>query len=342
MTTLFIVLFLTLAAEFVNGWTDAPNAIATVVSTRVMSIRLATFMVVIMNVIGAISGTAVAHTIGTGFVDPKIMSLPIIGSGLFAIILWGAVTGYIGIPTSKTHELVAGITGAALAIGGPEALLSSGWIKIGYGLLASSLCGFLFAYILAKSIYLVGSNSQWSPRTARLTFDRLQILSAGMVAYNHGMNDGQKFIGIFTIALVTGGVLPAFQVPLWVAILCAIVMGIGTSFGGKRIILTLGDKMTRIQSWQGFCAESGSSLILFLSSLTGVPISTTHTVDTSIMGAGAAVRMNAVNWGYALHIVMAWFFTFPICLAIGYAIALAWTSIAPMMPIWVRYITVLF
>jgi len=319
---LIVVLALTLVAEFVNGWTDAPNAIATVVSTRVMPIKVAVLMAVGMNVLGAISGTAVAATIGTGFVDPKFVTLPIIASALIALVIWGTITAYFGIPTSKTHELVAGLTGAAFAIAGPTHLVMSGWIKIGIGLAASSVLGITIAFVIGKAIYFWGLHTDWAPSRARRTFDRLQIMSAGLVAYNHGMNDGQKFIGIFTIALVSGHVLPTFDVPLWVALLCASVMGIGTACGGKKIISMLGEKMTTIASWQGFSAETSSSVILFISSLTGIPISTTHTVSTSVMGAAAAKNTASVRWYFAKNIVLAWIVTFPVCAAIGYAAAL--------------------
>lgn len=328
---LFFVLFLVLAAEFVNGWTDAPNAIATVVSTRVMSLSAAIVMAVFMNVLGAISGTAVATTIGTGFVDPKLITLPVIAAALIAIIIWGTITAQLGWPTSKTHELVAGLAGAGLAAAGPSALLSSGWIKIGIGLLASSFLGFFISLILGKIIYNIGLRSDRPAASARRMFDRLQILSAGLVAYNHGMNDGQKFIGIFTITLVTAGILPSFHVPLWVAMLCAAVMGIGTSFGGKNIINMLGEKMTTISSWQGFTAELSASGILFTSSLTGIPISTTHTVSTSIMGASAARKMSAVRWFQVRKIAWAWIITFPICGAIGFAVSWFLTHGIPLI-----------
>ncbi len=318
---LLIVLFLVLASEFVNGWTDAPNAIATVVSTRVMSLRTAVGMAVVMNTIGALSGTAVATTIGTGIIDPSLITLPIIASALLSIVIWSSIAAQFGLPTSETHALVAGLAGAGLAVAGPEALLFSGWIKIGIGLIASSFFGFGIAWLISKIIFLIGLKSNWSPCPARRTFDRLQILSAGLMAYNHGMNDGQKFIGVFTIALVIGGVLPAFKVLWWVALLCAVVMGIGTSFGGRRIISMLGEKMTNITSWQGFSSEISASCVIFGSSLAGVPLSTTHTISTSIMGVAASRRMSAVRWFQARKIIFAWIATFPICGAIGYATA---------------------
>jgi len=318
---LILVLGLTLAAELVNGWTDAPNAIATVVSTRVMSLRAAVIMAVCMNTLGALTGTAVAETIGTGIVDPTLITLPVIAAALISIIVWGTVAARFGLPTSETHALVAGLAGAGLAVAGPEALLLSGWIKVAIGLLASSFLGFGMSYLVGKAIYLIGLRSNWLPGQARRTFDRLQILSAGLMAYNHGMNDGQKFIGVFTIALVIGGVLPSFQVLWWVALLCAFVMGIGTSLGGKSIISMLGEKMTNIASWQGFSAEVSSSAVIFASSLAGVPISSTHTISTSIMGVAAARKMSAVRWFHAKKIVFAWGATFPICGMIGYATA---------------------
>jgi PiT family inorganic phosphate transporter len=327
---LISVLFLVLAAEFVNGWTDAPNAIATVVSTRVMSLRTAIIMAVVMNIIGAISGTAVATTIGTGIIDPSLITLPIIAAALLSIVIWSSVAAQFGLPTSETHALVAGLAGAGLAVAGPEALLFSGWIKISIGLVASSLLGFGVAYVTSKAIFLIGLKSEWRPGPARKAFNRLQIVSAGLMAYNHGMNDGQKFIGVFTIALVIGGVLPAFKVLWWVALLCAVVMGIGTSFGGKGIISMLGEKMTNITSWQGFSSEISASAVIFGASLAGVPISTTHTISTSIMGVAASRRMGAVRWFHAKNIVYAWIITFPICGAIGYVTAWILTNGLPI------------
>ncbi|MCX6739115.1 MAG: inorganic phosphate transporter [Candidatus Parcubacteria bacterium] len=335
---LLIVLFLVLAAEFLNGWTDAPNAIAAVVSTKVIPFRYAVAMAVVMNTIGAISGTAVATTIGKGIVDSSFVTLPVITSALVPTILCGMYAARFGLPISKTHALVAGLTGAGIAVGGMNAILLSGWIKIGIGLAASLSVGFILSYIVSKCIYEIGLRSKWSPGKARRNFNRLQILSAGLMAYNHGMNDGQKFIGIFTVTLVIGGILPAFQVPLWVAILCAVTMGLGTSFGGKRIITTLGEKMTSIQSWQGFSAEISSSAVIFASSMMGVPISTTHTVSSSIMGVAAARNVNGVRWFQARKIIVAWFATFLFCGAIGYATAWLITYGLPL----VKHIVLLF
>jgi PiT family inorganic phosphate transporter len=328
---LILVLVLTLCAELVNGWTDAPNAIATVVSTRVMSLRMAIFMAVAMNTLGALTGTAVATTIGTGIVDPTLITLPVIASALIAIVVWGTLAAQFGLPTSETHALVAGLAGAGLAVAGPGALLLSGWIKISIGLIASSFFGFGISYLVGKAIFLLGLKCNWRPGPARKMFDRLQILSAGLMAYNHGMNDGQKFIGVFTIALVVGGVIPSFQVLWWVALLCAVVMGIGTSLGGKNIISMLGEKMTNIQSWQGFGAEISSSGVIFASSLAGVPISSTHTISTSIMGVAASRRMSAVQWFQSRKIVFAWVATFPICGLIGYAIAWLFVNAIPVV-----------
>lgn len=318
---LILVLVLTLTAELVNGWTDAPNAIATVVSTRVMSLRLAVFMAVVMNTLGALTGTAVATTIGTGIVDPMLVTLPVIASALIAIVVWGTLAAQFGLPTSETHALVAGLAGAGLAVAGPEALFLDGWIKIGIGLIASSFFGFGISYVVGKAIFLLGVKCDWHPGPARKMFDRLQIVSAGLMAYNHGMNDGQKFIGVFTIALVVGGVLPSFQVLWWVALLCAVVMGIGTSLGGKSIISMLGEKMTNIQSWQGFGAEISSSAVIFSSSLSGVPISTTHTVSSAIMGVAASKKIGDVRWFHARKIFFAWFATFLFCGTMGFVTA---------------------
>lgn len=317
---LIFVLLLVLAGEFVNGWTDAPNAIVTVVSTRVISPRNAVLMGVTLNIVGTLSGTAVAHTIGKDIVNSDAINLHTIAAALMAIVLWGVAAGRLGIPISKSHALVSGLAGAAVATAGPDVLLWGGWQKVFVGLIVSSVFCFCITWCLGKIIQFFFSNS--NPNSSKLIFNRLQILSAAFMAFNHGMNDGQKFIGVFTLSLVIGGVLPTFTVPFWVIVLCAMVMGIGTSVGGWRIISTLGEKMVHIESWQGFCAEIGASSMILVASLSGIPLSTTHSISTSLMGIAASRRMSSVRWIYARNIVMAWVFTFPICATLAFLIAL--------------------
>lgn len=313
---LAIALFTVLAAEFINGWTDAPNAIATVISTGVMSPRLAIFMAVVMNTVGAMSGTAVAATVGKGIVDPASLTLPSITAAMLSIIAWGMVAARFGIPVSKSHALLAGLAGAAFAGGGITALQWTGWQKVGTGMFLSIALGAFAAFILGYLIIKFAGRSRPSP--AKRDFDRLSVVAACFMAFNHGLNDGQKFMGVFATTLLTGGAISKFEIPYWVIVLCAVTMGIGTSFGGWRIIQTVGTKMTRLQSWQGFAAQTSASFTIFGASAYGIPLSTTHTITSGIVGAAASRRASDVRWGVLKRIVMAWFVTFPFCALIAF------------------------
>jgi inorganic phosphate transporter, PiT family len=313
---LFLVLALILAAEFVNGWTDSPNAIATVVSTRVLSPYQAVIIATVLNAIGAMSGTAVAATIGKDIVKPEIINLTTVAAAMIGIIFWSTLAWYYGLPTSESHALIAGLTGAGLATAGPSSLVWTGWNKVLIGLAFSSFLGFLGGLFIMGMLYRSLANSR--PGTVRRVFGRLQILSAAFMAFSHGSNDGQKFIGVFTLALMLGGVLPAFQVPLWVILLCAVTMGVGTAVGGWRIVRTMGLRLTKLQPVHGFAAETAAALTIEFATRLGIPLSTTHTINTSIIGVGATRRFSAVRWGVTFEIVTAWVLTFPICGAIGW------------------------
>jgi PiT family inorganic phosphate transporter len=313
---LFLVLALILAAEFVNGWTDSPNAIATVVSTRVLSPYQAVIVATVLNAIGAMSGTAVAATIGKDIVKPEIINLTTVAAAMIGIIFWSTLAWYYGLPTSESHALIAGLTGAGLATAGPSSLVWEGWNKVLIGLAFSSFLGFLGGLFIMGMLYRSLANSR--PGTVRRVFGRLQILSAAFMAFSHGSNDGQKFIGVFTLALMLGGVLPTFQVPLWVILLCAVTMGVGTAIGGWRIVKTMGLRLTKLQPVHGFAAETAAALTIELATRLGIPLSTTHTINTSIIGVGATRRFSAVRWGVTFEIVTAWILTFPICGAIGW------------------------
>lgn len=316
---LMIVLFLILVSEFVNGWTDSPNAIATVVSTRVLKPRTAVLLATVCNFVGAFYGAEVAKTIGTGIVKPEVINLVTVGAAMTGIIIWSTIAWYFGLPTSESHALVAGLAGAALATAGPSALLWSGWVKVLIGLLFSSVLGLGGGWLIA---FLIQRTSARMDRKKGLKlFAVLQMFSAGLMALSHGSNDGQKFIGTFTLALVLGGVLSAFQVQWWTILLCSVVMGIGTSIGGWRIIKTMGQKMVKLETYQGFAAESAASGSILLASSLGIPLSTTHTINTAIMGVGAANRLSAVRWKVVQEMVTAWLLTFPVCGAIGYFMA---------------------
>lgn len=309
--SLVIVLLLVLCAEFVNGATDAPNAIATVISTRVLSPYQAIIIATVLNVAGTFYGTAVASTIGKGIVDSSIIDLSTVGAAMVAIICFSSIAWRFGLPTSESHALIAGLTGAGLAKGGINVLLWSGWKKVLVGLLFSTFLGYLGGLILVTLIYNIFYYSK--PVTIRKIFGKAQILSSAFVAFTHGSNDGQKFIGAFTLALVLGGVLPKFEVPWEVIIICAVVMGVGTAFGGWRIIKTMGFKIAKLEPVHGFAAETGAALAIGLASKFGIPLSTTHTIGTSIAGVGTVRGFSMVRWDVFKRIVIAWIVTFPVC-----------------------------
>ncbi len=318
---LVIVLALILAAEFVNGMNDAPNAIATVVSTRVLRPWHALAMASGLNVLGAVlTGTAVAATIGEGIVDTEAVGLPVVGAAALGIGVWGALATLRGLPISISHGLVAGLAGAAVATAGIHALEWSGWQKVFIGLGFSTVVGFSLALLLMVGIYWVLHRTR--PSLVRGIFGRLQILSAGFMAFSHGGNDGQKFMGMFALALVLGDALPDFQVLWWVILLCGGVMGLGTAIGGWRVMRTMGFGLTKLEPVQGFAAETAAASAIQIASHFGVPLSTTHTINTAIMGVGASRRLSAVRWGVGGHIVITWIITFPACFALAAVFAL--------------------
>jgi PiT family inorganic phosphate transporter len=321
---LLVVLALVLAAEFVNGATDAPNAIATVVSTRVLGPRTALAMATVLNAVGVMSGTAVAVTIGKGFVQHESITLGTIGAAMVAIVVWSSLAWRFGLPTSESHALVASITGAGYATGGLGALIGSGWEKVLIGLLFSTVLGFGGGLVIVMAVYWLFQ--RFTPTRITAVFGKLQVLSAAFMAFSHGSNDGQKFMGVFTLALMVAGTLPAtgtFHVPWWVILVCSLMMAIGTSLGGWRIIRTMGMRMVKLEPYQGFAAETGAATAIELASRLGIPVSTTHTISTAIMGVGAARKVSAVRWGVVRGVVAAWVLTFPVCAAIGWLVASA-------------------
>jgi PiT family inorganic phosphate transporter len=313
---LLVALATVLIAEFVNGWTDAPNAIATVVSTNVMTPRQAIVMAVVLNTVGAMSGTAVAATVGKGIVAPSALTVPAITATMIAIIGWGTMAARLGIPVSKSHALLAGLAGAGLAGGGFGALQWDGWTKVGIGLGCSLVLGLGAAFMLARLIIASAANAH--PTRAKRNFDRLQMASAGFMAFNHGLNDGQKFMGVFAATLLAGGAISEFHIPFWVIAVCALTMGIGTSFGGWRIIRTVGSKMTKLTTWQGFAATMAASTTIYGASAYGIPLSTTHTITSSVVGAAASRRLSDIRWGVLQKILMAWLATFPACALLAF------------------------
>lgn len=313
---------LVMGVIFVNGWTDAPNAIATAISTRVMGTRTAIIMAAILNFVGAFVLTRinweVAETISKmvtfegGSNKPQIA----LAASLFAIVVWATGAWYFGIPTSESHALIAGLTGAALAMGGFSSIDMSEWSKVLIGLAVSTVFGFGGGFAIAKLIQAISSS--FHRKKANRFFAWGQIGTAGAMAFLHGAQDGQKFMGVFMLTLyynnltdrtLSGG----FEIPILVMVLCSLVMGIGTSIGGVRIIKAVGMDMVKLERYQGFSADLGASICLLVASLLGIPLSTTHTKTTSIMGVGAAKRVSSLDWRIVKEMVLAWVLTFPGC-----------------------------
>jgi inorganic phosphate transporter, PiT family len=315
---LIVVLLLILGAEFVNGWTDAPNAIATVVSTRSLSPLQAVLMAGALNLAGVLSGTAVATTIAKDIINPAIVDLPTVGGAMVGIIIWSSLAAMWGIPTSETHALLAGLAGAGLATAGPEALVWEGWRKAGLGLFFSTFLGFGGGILMIALIYRVFRRT--SPGRTKNLFRYMQICSSAFMAFGHGSNDGQKFMGAFVLALFLAEWTPTLDIPFWVMLMCAVVMFFGTISGGWRIIQTMGMRVTKLETHQGFAAEMAAATTIQIASALAIPVSTTHTISTAIMGVGAARRASAVRWGVTAQIVTAWIVTFPICGFISWAV----------------------
>jgi len=313
-----------LGFEAVNGWTDAPNAVATVVSTRVLAPIPAVAMAALFNLLGALSGTAVAATVGKGIVNINEINLETIVSACAAVIVWSTFAWYFGLPTSKTHEILAGLAGAGVARKGFGVLEYSGWEKVFTGLGAAVVFGALGGVILMLLLTWLLRRS--SPSFVQRTFGVLQLGSAAFMAWSHGTADGQKAMGVMAMALAIhyhpGEAATSFSVPIWVILLAATTMGVSTGLGGYRIIRTLGMRLTHLQPVHGFAAETAAAMTITVSARFGVPLSTTHTIGSAIMGVGATRRFSAVRWGIAQEILLAWVLTFPVCFTLGFVIAL--------------------
>jgi PiT family inorganic phosphate transporter len=341
-------LFVLLAAfvfEYINGFHDSANAIATVVSTKVLTPRQAIVWAAFWNLLGALAGTAVATTIGQGLVDTSVVTMPTVLAALLAAITWNLFTWWLGLPSSSSHALIGGLCGAALASadgrwtvlkwslvdakGGHSGL----WPKIVLPMVTSPTLGFFLGALLMFILTII--LRKVTPRLVSLIFGKAQLLSAGFMGYSHGSNDAQKTMGIITLALFTGtqaGVfanvpgwlsflrIPEFIVPRWVMVACALTMAAGTAGGGWRIIRTMGHKIVKLQPVHGFAAETTAALIIHGASTIGVPLSTTHVISTSIMGVGASKRFSAVKWGIVERIVWAWVLTLPTTGLLGYGL----------------------
>ncbi len=322
---LIIVIVLVCGSIFVNGWTDAPNAITTVVSTRVLSPKAAVGLAAVFNLLGVLlMGTAVAKTIGN-IIDltPGTDGLITLAAAQISIVAWAVGAWRFGIPTSESHALIAGLTGAALAGSGLDSVSWAEWQKVLLGLGISSVIGFVSAWLLTAGVAKTFGKMQ--RRRANKFFSFGQVVSASAMAFSHGAQDGQKFVGVIAYALMLGSVIPmggAFSVPIWVMVGVAALMAIGTSVGGYRIIKTMGMDMVKIEKYQGFSSEIAASACMIAATVFGIPLSTTNTKGTAIMGAAAARRLSNVNWGIVKEMFTAWILTFPACALIGYLMAL--------------------
>ncbi|GAF73807.1 unnamed protein product [marine sediment metagenome] len=321
---LVITFIIVLGFEAVNGWTDAPNAIATVVSTRVMAPAAAVAMAAFFNLVGALSGTAVATTIGKEIIDLDVVPLEVLAAGALSVIIWSIFAWYFGLPTSQSHGLVAGLAGAGVAVAGTDVLLMGGWVKVFAGVGLAVTVGFGGGLVVMN--LLLWAIRKLSPSAVRRIFSPLQIASAAFMAWAHGTADGQKSIGVLAAAIVIYEGKPAgeFEVPLWIILLAATTMGLSTALGGWRIMRTLGMRLTHLEPVHGFAAEATAASTLGVASHfgLGIPLSTTHTIGSAIMGVGASKRLSAVRWGVGYNIVGAWILTFPICFVLGWLIAL--------------------
>jgi PiT family inorganic phosphate transporter len=318
MLVLVLVIALALAFDFSNGWHDAANAIATVVSTHVLSPIQAVLMAAILNVAGAFMSTAVAKMVGGGIVEPSAMNQMAVGAALVGALSWNLLTLLWGLPTSSSHALLGGIVGAAMSQGGTAAVKLSGLSTVLQALFFSPLIGFLIGYLFLVAVFWMVFRA---PRnTANRLFRRLQLASSSLMAFSHGSNDAQKVMGIITLALVSGGLLDRVEIPTWVIVSCAMTMGLGTMIGGWRIIRTLGMRIVKMEPVHGFAAETSAAVILLGTAHFGLPVSTTHTIASAVMGAGAVNRVTAVRWGISLRIVYAWLFTLPFSGLIAYVV----------------------
>jgi len=307
----WIIIVLALVFDFINGFHDAANSIATVVSTRVLSPRLAVFWAAFFNFVAfAVLGTHVAQTIGKGVINPAVVTPAILMAGVTGAIVWNLITWWLGLPTSSSHALIGGFVGAAVTAAGPSAVIVKGLVKIMQFIVISPLVGLGLGWMFMVGVTWIFLRS--TPAFVDTVFRRLQLVSAAAFSLGHGGNDAQKTMGIITIALyATGHLSGEFHVPLWVVLTSHAAIGLGTMAGGWRIVKTMGMKLTKLAPVGGFCAETAGALTLFGATLTGIPVSTTHTITGAIVGVGSTRRLSAVKWGVAGRILWAWVLTMP-------------------------------
>lgn len=326
---LAVTVLLTLGVIFVNGWTDAPNAIATAVTTRSINIRPAIIMSVVFNFLGVLLMTminsSVASTISNmvDFGTDTQMALVALCAALFSIVVYSVGASIFGIPTSESHSLIAGLTGAALAVqGGLDGVNGQEWIKVIYGLVLSLALGFALGWGICKALTIICANMD--RRRTNKAFKYAQIFGAAAMSFMHGAQDGQKFIGVLLLGVAFCNGQPDLvnaAIPIWLMMLCSITMGVGTSVGGEKIIKSVGMDMVKLETFQGFSADLAGAACILLSTLTGIPVSTTHTKTSAIMGVGAVKRLSAINFSVVKDMMLTWVFTFPGCGLISFVMA---------------------
>ena len=324
---LLAVLGLAVAFDYINGFHDTANAIATSVSTRALKPGWAIAMSAVANFAGALTGTAVARTVGAGLIDTNVESQSVIAAALVGAIIWNLLTWRLGIPSSSSHALIGGLLGAALISAGFGSWQVDGIVgKVLLPLVGSPIIGFTIGLLLMVLIFNVFRRAH--PAKLNGVFRRLQVLSAAWMAFSHGSNDAQKTMGIMTLALVTAGVIPEFRVPLWVILIAATAISLGTAAGGWRIIKTMGSKVVKLDPVHGFAAETTAATVIFTASHFGMPVSTTHVISSAIIGVGSSDRFKSVRWSVARSIVTAWVLTLPASAA---AAAIAYLILSPIL-----------
>jgi PiT family inorganic phosphate transporter len=326
LVMLCLVILAALLFDYINGFHDTANAIATCVSTRALSVKAAILMAATLNFIGAMAFTKVAKTIGTGIVNPTQLTQMVVLAGVIGAIIWNIITWYYGLPSSSSHAIVGGLIGSVIAHFGPSALLWSGLKMIILALVLSpvlgTLAGFVFVVIFSRIF------QHRSPTGINRGFRKMQIFSAGFMAFSHGTADAQKSMGVITMALLSYGAIPVFYVPVWVKFTCALAMALGTAAGGWRIIKTVGRDFVKLQPMTGFSVDAASSCVIMGASLMGLPTSTTHVVTSSILGVGLSKSLTAVNWMVAQRILTAWVLTIPAAALVSY---LTYQVLSPLL-----------
>ena len=323
---LFMVIIAALAFDYINGFHDTANAIATCVSTRALSVKAAIFMAAFLNFAGAMISTKVAATIGKGIVDAQNVTQMVIFAGVMGAIIWNLITWYWGLPSSSSHALIGGVIGAVVAHAGSAALHWDGLKKIIMALILSPIVGAALGFLIMLAVFWAFRNK--APGPLNVGFRRLQVVSAAFMAFSHGTADAQKSMGIITLALLSYGAIPEFAVPTWVKLSCAIAMGLGTAAGGWRIIKTIGKDFVKLQPVHGCCVETAAAGVILGASSIGMPVSTTHVITSSILGVGLTKRITAVNWNVAYRILWAWILTIPASAVVAF---ITYVTLSPFL-----------